>query len=64
MLEGQKSPVKHKHLDRCLVVRVAETTCPSGVPNIIVSEIGRAEIEQRAREHGYREACVMDSKQV
>ena len=42
LLEGQPAnKTTRKHLDRCLLCRACETTCPSGVPYSELLELGR-----------------------
>lgn len=48
-LEGKAVTEKtRRHLDRCLVCRSCETTCPSGVRYGRLLEIGRSVVEERA----------------
>ncbi|RMG37629.1 MAG: glycolate oxidase iron-sulfur subunit [Gammaproteobacteria bacterium] len=48
-LEGETpSPHIRDHLDRCLVCRSCETTCPSGVDYHHLLDIGREALEERA----------------
>lgn len=48
MLEGQSvTRLTQTHLDRCLLCRACETTCPSGVKYHRLLEIGRGVLEQR-----------------
>ena len=48
MLEGEPtSRLTQRHLDRCLLCRACETTCPSGVDYHHLLEIGRRQLEQR-----------------
>ncbi|MEE9423595.1 MAG: glycolate oxidase subunit GlcF [Methylococcales bacterium] len=51
MLEGAPTAqLTRKHLDRCLLCRACETTCPSGVKYARLAEIGQDYLEkQRAR---------------
>lgn len=47
LLEGQQvSDKSQMHLDRCLVCRACETTCPSGVEYSRLLEIGQGLVEQ------------------
>ncbi|MCP5417017.1 MAG: glycolate oxidase subunit GlcF [Chromatiaceae bacterium] len=48
MLEGQPaSHITQHHLDRCLLCRACETTCPSGVDYHRLLEIGRVQLAAR-----------------
>src|SRR5690606_21141393 len=50
LLEGADASEKtQQHLDRCLTCRNCETTCPSGVEYHTLLDIGRQEIEKRAK---------------
>lgn len=50
LLEGGDASEKtQQHLDRCLTCRNCETTCPSGVEYHTLLDIGRQEIEKRAK---------------
>jgi glycolate oxidase iron-sulfur subunit len=44
---GEVSEVSRHHLDRCLVCRSCETTCPSGVDYHSLLAIGQATLEQQ-----------------
>src|SRR4026207_2238042 len=47
MLEGNEVTAKtQNHLDRCLTCRACETTCPSGVEDGRLVDIGRNIVEQ------------------
>ncbi len=48
LLEGEPpTPVMRDHLDRCLVCRACETTCPSGVDYHHLLDIGREVLDER-----------------
>jgi len=48
LLEGQPANKQSRaHLDRCLLCRACETTCPSGVPYSRLLETGRQMLEQQ-----------------
>ncbi len=48
MLEGETAgEATRQHLDRCLVCRACETTCPSGVHYSRLLELGREHLEHR-----------------
>ncbi|MCB1760492.1 MAG: glycolate oxidase subunit GlcF [Gammaproteobacteria bacterium] len=48
LLEGEKAGLlTQRHLDRCLLCRACETTCPSGVDYHRLLDIGRRHLEQR-----------------
>lgn len=49
LLEGRAvTETTRRHLDRCLVCRSCETTCPSGVTYHRLLDIGRQTLEERA----------------
>jgi glycolate oxidase iron-sulfur subunit len=53
LLEGQPADDKiQAHLDRCLLCRACETTCPSGVSYGRLLETGRAMVDQQLPRHG------------
>lgn len=50
LLEGQGVSAKTQtHLDRCLICRACETTCPSGVQYARLADIGRELVEKRVQ---------------
>ncbi len=53
LLEGKKANAETQaHLDRCLLCRACETTCPSGVHYAHLLETGRTLVEQQRKRHG------------
>ncbi len=53
LLEGQPASEQSRlHLDRCLLCRACETTCPSGVPYARLLETGRQMLEQQRPRSG------------
>ncbi len=53
LLEGQPASAQARlHLDRCLLCRSCETTCPSGVPYARLLETGRQMLEQQQPRSG------------
>lgn len=55
LLEGGEATEKTRlHLDRCLVCRACETTCPSGVHYSRLLDIGRAIMAERLPRRGFQ----------
>lgn len=53
LLEGQPADLQTRgHLDRCLLCRACETTCPSGVPYSRLLETGRLMLEEQQPRSG------------
>lgn len=53
LLQGQPASGQSRaHLDRCLLCRACETTCPSGVPYARLLETGRSILEQQQPRSG------------
>lgn len=54
LLEGSPpTPSQQQHLDRCLLCRACETTCPSGVDYGRLLEIGRNLLEKRQQRNPF-----------
>ena len=54
LLEGKPADPKTRlHLDRCLLCRACETTCPSGVPYGRLLETGREMLDQQLQRTGF-----------
>lgn len=65
LLEGKDVTEKTQlHLDRCLICRNCETTCPSGVTYHALLDIGRAELERRVARPAAERALREGLRQV